>query len=55
MKKLQYTFGENKKNVDWNKTMTVADLGSNLSHFDKEARNIFFVEDSFFHVFAQQW
>ena len=55
MKKLQYTFGENEKNLDCNKTMTVAGLGRNLSHFDKEIDNIFFVEHSFFHAFAQQW
>ena len=55
MKKLQYTFGENEKNLDCNKTMTVADLGRNLSHFNKEIGNTFLVEDSFFHAFAQQW
>ena len=55
MKKLQYTFGGNEKNLDCNKAMTVADLGKNLSHFSKEIDSIFFVEDSFFHAFAQQW
>ena len=54
MKKLQYTFGGNEKNSDCNKTMTVADLGRNLPHFNKEIDNIFFVEESFFHAFAQQ-
>ena len=55
MKKLQYAFGENEKNLDCNKIMTVADLGRNLSHFNKEINNIFVVEYSFFHAFALQW
>ena len=55
MKKFQYTFGGNEENLDCNETMTVADLGRNLSHFNKKIYKIFFVEDSFFHDFAQQW
>ena len=55
MNKLQYTFGGNEKNLDCKKTITVSDLGRNLSHLNKEIDNIFLVEDSFFHAFAQQW
>ena len=55
MNKLQYTFGGNEKNLDCKKTITVSGLGRNLSHLNKEIDNIFLVEDSFFHAFAQQW
>ena len=52
MKKLQYTFGGNEENLDCNKTMTVADLGRNLSHFNKEIGNIFFCRRLIFSCFC---
>ena len=54
MKKLQNTFGGNKESLECNKTMAVAVLRRNLSFFNKEIDNIFFVEDSLSHVFVQQ-
>ena len=52
MKKLRYTFGGNEKNLDCNKTMTLAYLGRNFSHFSKEIYNIFFCRRFIFSCFC---